>query len=137
MKHSATEFPPSGSIALSITRYLRAAILAVDSCFNQSVVTLEENNLMKKEFLFPLVVSNIPYFMVLRTGAQQPHINKETVAETKFVMPAEDILNKYYQAVSALYEKIIATARENKQLLHLRDWLLPMLMNGQVQVSKI
>ncbi|WP_152593302.1 restriction endonuclease subunit S [Bifidobacterium magnum] len=134
-KHSATEWSPSGSVALSITRYLRAAILGVDSCFNQSVVTLEENDLLKKEYLYPLVLSQIPRYLVLRTGAQQPHINKEVVAETIFVLPPMDVLNNYYKIVKPLYQKIITSAKKAKLLNELRDWLLPMLVNGQVKVS--
>lgn len=135
MKKSATEYSPAGSVALSITRYLRASILAVDSCFNQSVVTIEENELLRKEYLFPFIVSQIPRYMLLRTGAQQPHINKETVAETVFVLPPKNVLAAYYRLVSSLYKAIINYAKEEKQMTSLRDWLLPMLMNGQAKVS--
>jgi type I restriction enzyme S subunit len=34
-----------------------------------------------------------------------------------------------------LYESIINNAFQNQQLSSLRDWLLPMLMNGQVKVG--
>lgn len=34
---SATSFAPAGSVLLSITRYIRPSILAIDACFNQSV----------------------------------------------------------------------------------------------------
>jgi type I restriction enzyme S subunit len=31
--------------------------------------------------------------------------------------------------------RIYMTAKENEKLTELRDWLLPMLMNGQVKVN--
>ena len=34
-----------------------------------------------------------------------------------------------------LLEKASVTNKESQQLIQLRDWLLPMLMNGQVTVS--
>ena len=33
------------------------------------------------------------------------------------------------------YEKIISNIKENQELASLRDWLLPMLMNGQVKIQ--
>lgn len=35
-----------------------------------------------------------------------------------------------------MYQKIINGAFQNQQLASLRDWLLPMLMNGQVSVRQ-
>jgi type I restriction enzyme S subunit len=32
--------------------------------------------------------------------------------------------------------RIYMTAKENKKLAELRDWILPMLMNGQVKVKE-
>lgn len=36
---------------------------------------------------------------------------------------------------NTVFEKILSNKQENQQLGHLRDWLLPMLMNGQVVVE--
>jgi type I restriction enzyme S subunit len=35
------------------------------------------------------------------------------------------------------YENVISNIKENKELASLRDWLLPMLMNGQVSVGDL
>lgn len=135
MLESATEYSPAGSVALSITRYIRASILGIDSCFNQSVVTVEENDLLKKEFIFPLIESNVPRYMLLRTGAQQPHINKDTVKETLFALPPVNVLQDYCQLVAPLYEQLMTIAKESKELESTRDWLLPMLISGQAIVG--
>ena len=41
----------------------------------------------------------------------------------------------YGEAVDALYGKSLSCSVENQQLASLRDFLLPMLMNGQVKVK--
>lgn len=134
IQNSATSFAPSGSILLSITRYIRPSLLAIDACFNQSVVAIIETDELKAGFLYPFIKGCVPGYLVLRTGAQQPHINKETVDDTMLCVPPKEILNVYYSRVAPLYAKVVHTARETDALETLRNWLLPMLMNGQVKV---
>lgn len=132
---SATSFAPAGSVLLSITRYIRPSILAIDACFNQSVVAILESQALHTEFLYPFMQSQVPRYLTLRTGAQQPHINKETVSETCFSIPTELILARYYDKVAPVFNQLILAAKAADQLSSLRDWLLPMLMNGQVHVD--
>lgn len=132
---SATSFAPAGSVLLSITRYIRPSILAIDACFNQSVVAILESRALHTEFLYPFMQSQVPRYLTLRTGAQQPHINKETVSETCFSIPTELILARYYDKVAPVFNQLILAAKAADQLSSLRDWLLPMLMNGQVHVD--
>lgn len=133
---SATSFAPAGSVLLSITRYIRPSILAIDSCFNQSVVAVLENDDLHCEYLYPFMQSQVPRYLTLRTGAQQPHINKETVDSTWVAVPARQVLDYYYDSVHPLMQAYLNTARTKLGLRHLRDWLLPMLMNGQITVGE-
>ena len=76
IKNSAAEVLPKGSVLISIVRHLRVSILAINSSFNQSVVGLIETDNLKECFLYPWLNRELPRLMTLRTGAQQPHINK-------------------------------------------------------------
>ncbi|PIE84893.1 restriction endonuclease subunit S, partial [Candidatus Gracilibacteria bacterium] len=49
--------------------------------------------------------------------------------------PLEDLKLKYADRVDFVFKKIKSNIQENQQLIELRDWLLPMLMNGQVSVK--
>jgi hypothetical protein len=135
ISNSATTLMPKGTCVLSITRHLRPSILGVNSCANQSVVGLFESNQLKSSYIYPYLVNEIPRLMSLRTGAQQPHINKGIVDESLILVPEESVLNNYYASVNSMYDKIINNAFQNQKLAELRDWLLPMLMNGQVRVN--
>ena len=73
--------------------------------------------------------------MGLRTGAQQPHINKGVIEESPIVIPSEKVLTDYYKVADPIFEKIMNLALQSHELSQLRDWLLPMLMNGQVTVK--
>ena len=135
LNSSATAYAPKGSVTLSITRHLRPSILAIDACINQSVVAIKETENIRKEYLYPLINREIPRYMTLRTGAQQPHINKETVESTWIMIPTTDILGKYYKIVTPIYRSIIGNAIEIENLTMQRDELLPLLMNGQVSLN--
>ena len=136
IKNSATNLLPKGSVMLSITRHLRPSILGIDACANQSVVGIFEKGDIKYYFLYPYLQNEIPRLMEMRSGAQQPHINKEIFDESFILLPNDetDILKKYNTQVSHFYDSIINKAFQNQKLSELRDWLLPMLMNGQVKV---
>jgi hypothetical protein len=47
----------------------------------------------------------------------------------------KDIVKKYNQICQSNFERIISNLKQNQELAKLRDWLLPMLMNGQVRVK--
>ena len=132
MNNSATAFAEAGAVVMSITRYIRPSILGINACFNQSVVAVKPTHRFHTSYIYPLMKSNVDRYMKLRTGAQQPHINKETVEETLFLCPSEHILRKYYPIVESLYEQQMNISKESIELTSLRDFLLPMLMNGQV-----
>jgi len=51
------------------------------------------------------------------------------------VVPQTNIINHFYDFMENIQEKKQTTLAENQTLAELRDWLLPMLMNGQVKVA--
>ena len=59
------------------------------------------------------------------------------VTNYKTVFPKKDIVEKFYQKIKPIHAKKQKNLRENQKLADLRDWLLPMLMNGQVTVKEV
>ncbi len=51
------------------------------------------------------------------------------------VIPGEKIVDQFYSFMESVQEKKQVALSENQKLIELRDWLLPMLMNGQVKVK--
>lgn len=135
IKRSSTEFLPKGSVLISITRYLRVTILNIDACINQSVAGFAETDLFKYPYTYFALSAEVPRLMKLRTGAQQPHINKEIIEECPLLLPSKEILTNYYSVINPIFKNLITYSEEIEELTHLRDSLLPMLMNGQVTVE--
>ncbi len=132
LNKSATVLAQKGSVTLSITRYIRPSILGIDACINQSVVAILENKYYSKEFLYPMIANDIPRLMKLRSGANQPHINKDIVEKIRHIVPLPTIMKAYVDKVKPIYDAIIEKAFEIENLTKQRDQLLPLLMNGQV-----
>ena len=135
LQNSPAKLLPQGSVILSIVRHLRVSILAIEAATNQSVVGIMETDKLKHCFIYSYLVREIPRLMALRTGAQQPHINKGILDESLLVIPDDATLNSYTKQAAPLFLQIKTNIQQNQQLAQLRDWLLPMLMNGQVTVS--
>ncbi len=55
--------------------------------------------------------------------------------DQKVILPNEDAANAFEQVAASIYAKIKNNIFQNQELTQLRDWLLPMLMNGQVTVG--
>ncbi len=133
--NSSTKLMKKGSIVVSITGNLRASILAIDTCANQSVVVIEENKLLKRSYLYPLICNKINYYTNISTGNCQKHINKGILADSYILIPPNNILKKFYSITSSIYEELDKTSIQNEQLKNIQNWLLPMLMNGQSVIS--
>ena len=73
--------------------------------------------------------------MQIKTGSIQMKINQENM--NKIVVPAIplELLFEINQKLEVVDKQQLNLIEENKQLTQLRDWLLPMLMNGQVKVE--
>lgn len=68
-------------------------------------------------------------------GTNINNLNATLVNGIKVVIPSKDVIDSFNQEVSTLFEKVANNHKENLVLAALRDWLLPMLMNGQVKIK--
>ena len=74
-------------------------------------------------------------FIFENSGSVQQQLTVPQVTRIKILYPNEDILKKYDEVTSPMIERVEIIQKENQKLIELRDWLLPMLMNGQVKVN--
>ncbi len=65
------------------------------------------------------------------------HIKREDLEKSQVTIPSAEIYEKANSIIKPIIDKIISTRVENKTLSLLRDTLLPKLMNGEIDVSKV
>ena len=63
------------------------------------------------------------------------HITIDHLKTSYISIPPKNLIEKLDKKLNILIEKIIINQKQNQELSALRDWLLPMLMNGQVKVE--
>lgn len=139
LSKSATKLLPKKTTVLAITGATlgQISLLEIDSCANQSVVGIIENDTLPYEFIYPYVVNNIKELISHQTGGAQQHINKQNIESLKLLLPDNEIINNYKKLVKPLFETISNNCFENESLIQLRDTLLPKLMSGEIDVSNV
>ena len=84
--------------------------------------------------LLYLLLKNIPVAMI-KTGSIQMKINQANLNNYNVLNIPSRIRQQFIERVEPIDEKMMQIQRENNKLIHLRDWLLPMLMNGQATIE--
>lgn len=69
------------------------------------------------------------------SGSILKNVSQDTLKLIGLARPCDELLKAFNDNVSPMMETINSKLVENEQLVELRDWLLPMLMNGQVTVN--
>lgn len=72
---------------------------------------------------------------MLAHGATQEAVNNDDLTGIHIVIPNDKTLQNYHRITQPIYSQISKNICENQELVKLRDWLLPMLMNGQATIA--
>lgn len=91
-----------------------------------------------REYLYFQLLGYIEHFKKIAEARKTTmgHITQDHLEQSRIVVPQNgEIILKFQKATKPILDKIIAIQREKIELAALRDWLLPMLMNGQVTVQ--
>ena len=68
-------------------------------------------------------------------GTGLKHLQKPLLKDRPIYVPEKRELEAFNRQVMPMFDIISENTRENQQLTSLRNWLLPMLMNGQATIS--
>lgn len=71
------------------------------------------------------------------TKAAIPGINRQNIEELEFPDPEQESVQDFCKRIQPYFTAIFRNCLENKQLQSLRDTLLPRLMSGEIDVSKV
>lgn len=113
----------------------RLVLAGVDMAMNQSCYALRAKAGISHVFLFFLAKELIHHLQVKSSGSVFDSIVSNDIELTNLAIPEGATMEKFSAIVEPAFEKIAANTKENQQLAQLRDWLLPLLMNGQVTVA--
>ena len=87
------------------------------------------------EYIYLLLSQTNVYPYV--TGAVQPKINQTNLKRIPIVIPDTEILLKFKQLISPIFEKIRNNIKESKYLNKIMDLLLPHLFSGKIDIDNL
>ena len=121
LAHSATKLLPYHTVVLAITGATmgQESILLIESCANQSVIGILENERLPYEFIHPFVKSSMRELLRNQTGGAQPHINKDDVNSMPICVPDSEKLRRYVAVVKPLFAQIESNCFEIDKLTNL------------------
>jgi type I restriction enzyme S subunit len=90
-----------------------------------------------KSFYFYQLVNYLQHFKMMADNRRTTmgHITQDHLKQSRIVLVPTKLTEMLEEKISPILTAIINSQIENQHLSSLRDWLLPMLMNGQVTVS--
>lgn len=88
-------------------------------------------------YVYYFLKENLSAIENVASGSTFKEVSGGTMKNFPAVIPDDDTLAKFKQFCSPLLEQQRALEYENRYLASLRDTLLPKLMNGEIDVSKV
>ena len=136
LKKSSTKLFAKNTVFITARGSVGKLVLAgVYMAMNQSCYALRAKPGISHAYLFFLAKELIHHLEVKSSGSVFNSIVSNDIEFTHLAIPDSAVVEKYAAVVEPAFKRIAANTQENQQLTQLRDWLLPMLMNGQVTVK--
>ena len=103
---------------------------------NQHIFKVTSKNYPKSYYYFELL-NYLQHFKMMAElrKTTMGHITQDHLRESRVTIPPKGLINELDKVLNPILEKKVKLNIENQELALLRDWLLPMLMNGQVKVQ--
>ena len=137
LNNSSAKLFPSGTILVAMYGATagKVSFLTFEASTNQAICAIMLTDIRMRYYLKNVIEDLYQYLVKLSTGSARDNLSQDMIKNIKVVIPSNDILDRFYDFSNNIIKEITKKQQENEQLTQLRDWLLPMLMNGQVKVE--
>jgi len=90
-----------------------------------------------RSFYYHQLLNYLQHFKMMAENRKTTmgHITLEHLRQSRIVIPPMDLVRALDAQLKPIHDLMVTNAVQNHELSTLRDWLLPMLMNGQVTVG--
>lgn len=136
LKEASLKIMPIGTVLLSSRApigYL--AIARTSLTTNQGFKSFIPKDNFSSEYIYFTIQNSIPEIEANSSGSTFKEVSSSILKTIKTILPNNSVLILFDDKIKPIFKKQDYNELENEQLTSLRDWLLPMLMNGQVTVK--
>lgn len=106
--------------------------LEAKTVYSGFIIASEVNDLIYKNLIFYYLKHVEEVLKNQSAGTIMKNISQSVLTDMAVSLPPQNVLLKFNSIIDNLLEQMKNVQRQNQELTQLRDWLLPMLMNGQV-----
>lgn len=136
-RSSARLFPARSVLMTSRATLGVISISTVEGCTNQGFIVCVPNERLSECHLYFWLLENVPEFVRLATGATFKEITRGVFRKILIAVPPTAIEQRYVESVRPVTDSIERLLCVNEVLRHVRDILLPRLVTGEIDVSRL
>jgi type I restriction enzyme S subunit len=136
-KSSAKLFPARSVMLTSRATIGAIAINTHEASTNQGFITCLPNEKVPLYYLYHWLKESVPTFQRMASGATFKEISRGVFKTIDFLHPCPDLVAQYERAVHLIAEEILVLQRQISNLRNTRELLLPKLLSGEIDVSKL
>ena len=136
LKDAGLKLYPEGTVLMSSRApvgYL--AISTKEITTNQGFKSFIPDKKYGKNYIYYTLQNNLKVIEQHASGSTFKEISATVLKDITIIQPNLDIVKKFEEKVSSINSYIKVNEEQKQELTQVRDWLLPMLMNGQVKVE--
>lgn len=136
IRNASLKKHPAGTVLLSSRAPIGyMAIARNEITTNQGFKSFIPSKGYSTELIYYMVKDSVKAISQYASGSTFKEVSASTLKTVKIVLPSKTHAEAYTKAVQSFFSKQNLVELENQKLIQLRDWLLPMLMNGRVTVK--
>jgi type I restriction enzyme S subunit len=136
LEKSSTRLFPTGTLFLTARGSVgKVMITTRDMAMSQSCYALTPHEGISSQFLYFQTLGLMDYLKIKSSGSIFKSIVTDDIKHSPTIIPPKSVIVDFSDKTGAMFEQIKNHQILNQELAQLRDWLLPMLMNGQVTVG--
>ncbi len=136
IKDASLKILPAGTVLLSSRAPIGyMAIARNEVTTNQGFKSFIPNDGFSTAYIYYTVNRSLKTIIQYSSGSTFKEVSAGVLKTVKIVLPESNIINAFTSTVTSIFKRQNELELENQKLNQLRDWLLPLLMNGQVTVS--
>lgn len=104
---------------------------------NQHIFKVVPKSYFTKEYVFQQLSSYIVNFQKMAEARKTTmgHITSDHINQSRIVIPPKEVINAFSEKTLPIFNYQLTIQKEIQKLTSMRDRLLPLLMNGQVEVE--
>jgi type I restriction enzyme S subunit len=136
IKDASLKKVPAGTVLLSSRAPIGyMAIARTELTTNQGFKSFIPTNEFSTTFIYYTVKGSLKTITQYASGSTFKEVSASILKTVKATLPDANVVDQFTEGVASIFRRQDLLEQENQQLAKLRDWLLPLLMNGQITVA--